>query len=112
MSKTDRCMGVLDDGTPCPHGQKIIPKLCIPPVGHRADVHTPMTAFIGLKICEECFKRQVARGCGEILGDDIRGIFVMLAGGFAVPDFDSAYLERVLISSKEYQDHGRKTGEW
>lgn len=56
---------------------------------------------MNLEVCESCFGELKIK---DFINDDLKKIFSGLVIGKMPPDFDRAFLRRVLISSLEYQN--------
>lgn len=97
----------------CSHGAKYIPKICVPAKGWAIDTHEPLSCLMGIEVCESCFKDMTP---DMFFGPEVskepnnmRRVFEIGAAGKCPPDFERAFIERVLISSKEYEKYKRLT---
>jgi len=88
----------------CQHGAKFIPAICVPATGWAIDVHRPIKVMIDLKLCESCFSKLDVK---DWLDDTMCGIVNRATMGRQPPDFERAFFQRVLVSSKEARDFFR-----
>lgn len=102
--------GCIREG--CTAKATVAPRLNVPAQGWPIDMHRPMTAIVGMPLCEEHFKDvanleglKAALGNEIKGGDDLMGLIqaTLLAAGKLPPDFDRAWVTRLSINSEEYK---------
>lgn len=75
-------------------------------MGWPLESHEPLSAILGLEVCESCFndiKTEHFFGPDlDKLPNNMRGMFEIISKGKQPPDFARAFIERISIASKEY----------
>lgn len=106
-------MNIRCSTTDCPHGAKYAPKICIPATGWPIDMHKPIELVCGVKLCKECMDKMKAddwlgpeldKPENKGTGKNLREIVTIMTRGHMPPDFDRAWIEPLLLSSKEFAE--------
>ncbi len=94
----------------CTRAGVFAPKICVPARGFAIDCHQPMTAILGLALCDEHVK---ATTPAVILSDKLRELFMEItrSQGKARPDFDRAWVSPVSLNSNEYKRFEKQQGQ-
>ena len=78
------------------------PVVCVPAQGHAIETHNPLRCELPVPLCKDHFEEATA---AELLTPQMREALTATtkAMRLAAPDFDRAFLRKMLVDSPEYR---------
>lgn len=101
--------------TGCPRTATHVPKIMVPASGWAIELHTPLSAIMGLKLCEQHAKEFPARDqfFNAETRDQWRDIFSVIVkamGSQCPPDYERAFTRIVSLTSHEFKQYEAAAG--